>query len=49
MRKPKLEELTLREKIGHTACFRHILLNNFNTVEEIEDYFSKKKIQSVKA
>lgn len=44
MRKPKLQELTLREKIGQTVVFRHILLGNFKTVEEIKDYFSKNPV-----
>lgn len=38
MKKPKLSELTLREKIGQTAVFRHSLLEKFNTIEEIEAY-----------
>lgn len=40
MKKRKLEELTLREKIGQTAVFRHMLLDEFDNIEEVKKYFS---------
>lgn len=41
MKVPKVEELSLREKIGQTAIFRHSLLKNISNVEE---YFSNNVI-----
>ena len=38
MRTPKIEEMTLREKIGQTVIFRHMLLGE---IENPKDYFSK--------
>jgi hypothetical protein len=35
---PKIEKLTLREKIGQTVIFRHMLLGQ---LEDPKDYFSK--------
>ncbi len=40
MKKRKLQEMTLREKIGQTAVFRHMLLDEFDTIEQVEEYFS---------
>lgn len=40
MKKRKIEEMTLREKIGQTAVFRHMLLDEFDTIEQVEEYFS---------
>ena len=46
MRKPKLEEMTLREKIGQTVCFRHLLLEEFETMEQLREYFANNPIGS---
>ncbi len=40
--KPKLEELTLREKIGQTACFAHDL--RFSELEDLSSYFTHNPI-----
>ena len=40
MKKRKLQEMTLREKIGQTAVFRHMLLDEFDDINEVEEYFS---------
>ena len=40
MKKRNINELTLREKIGQTAVFRHMLLDEFDTIEQVEEYFS---------
>lgn len=36
--KPKLSDLTLREKIGQTLCFRRALLND---IDDLQDFFRK--------
>ncbi len=41
MKKPELKDLTLREKIGQTAVFRHLLLGE---ITDIADYFTKNPI-----
>lgn len=41
MKKPDLKDLTLREKIGQTAVFRHLLLGE---ITDIADYFTKNPI-----
>lgn len=40
MRKPKLEEMSLREKIGQTVCFRHLNLEKFQTLQELKEHFA---------
>lgn len=40
--KPKLEELTLREKIGQTACFAHD--ERFSEIEDLSGYFANNPI-----
>lgn len=44
MKKPQLSELTLREKIGQTVIFRHMLLEKFSTMEEIAEYHKNNTI-----
>ena len=41
MKVPKLEEMTLREKIGQTAIFRHSLVKNITNLKE---YFSNNTV-----
>lgn len=41
MKRPKLEEMTLREKIGQTVIFRHSLLEK---IEDIPGYFTENPI-----
>ena len=38
---PKMEELTLREKIGQTVVFRHTLLQD---ITDVEAYFSENPV-----
>ncbi len=35
-----IKKLTLREKIGQTAVFRHMLLDEFDDIKQVEEYFS---------
>lgn len=38
MKTPRIEEMTLRKKIGQTVIFRHMLLGE---ITDLKDYFSK--------
>ena len=41
MKLPKLEDMTLRQKIGQTACFRHQYLHR---IKDYKEYFSNNQV-----